>query len=565
MGSLPSGFSLTAGELRFELPSKGQVSVGRLPDSDLQLDNPSVSRRHALMQVKDGKVLICDVGSSFGTQINGHRLEANQWYAVPPGATVQWAQQEMKLEGPDSSPARPQVQQHAQVGLESALKATPGGYLLQIALGEQFQLKQDGVYTLGRQEGNSIALTDGTVSRQHAQLRLLDGKMSLQDLGSTNGSKVNGKSIAPGQWTPLPPHAQIALGDTRIELSPLPPPPGVEQSAAASWGAAASAVGGPIGVALRTGLQLSDLSALAERDQLESKQSYLESIHSARAQLQKESGIVDLPRGVPTLVLSDLHARRDFLMKALEHEVEGVKVFDLLKQGKMNLVCVGDGMHAEGRAAERWRRAEQDMLEGKPSIAMHQEMIEGFGTMKMIMELKSEFPENFHFLRGNHDEIQGNFAKYARTLGEGPMVQEWVKKHLGEDFLQQYASFEESLPLVVRGQGFVASHAAPGGNLSREAVENRDAKAFAQLAWTENRNWNDADPAQQARFQHNLQEVGGEGGRWLVGHRPVDDGNFRSQFGGQLIQINAPSDFVVALVPANGKLQPERDVFSLTA
>ena len=561
---MPSGFSLRAGELRFEIPSKGQVSVGRLPDSDLQLDDPSVSRRHALMQMKDGKVLVCDVGSSFGTTINGQRLEPNKWYTVPDGASVQWAHQEMKLESAAPPPPPPGSGQHRQVGMESALKATPG-YLLQVALGQEFQLKQDGVYSLGRQDGNSITLADAKVSRQHAQLRLQDGQMAMQDLGSTNGSQVNGKTLKPGQWTPLPPNAQIALGDTRIQLSPLAPPPGVQQGAAAGWGAAASAVGGPVGVALRTGLQLNDLAALAQRDQLETKQSYLESIQGAQARLQKESGIVDLPRGVPTLVLSDLHARRDFLMKALEHEVEGVKVFDLLKQGKVNLVCVGDGMHAEGRAAERWRRAEQDMLQGKPSIAMHQEMIEGFGTMKMIMELKSEFPENFHFLRGNHDEIQGNFAKYARTLGEGPMVQSWVKDNLGEDFLQQYAQFENTLPLVVRGQGFVASHAAPGGTLDRQAVEGRDAKAFAQLAWTENRNWNDADPAQQARFQHNLQEVGGEGGRWLVGHRPVDEGNFRSQFDGQLVQINAPNDFVVALVPANGKLQPDRDVFSLTA
>lgn len=558
---LPGGFVIKSGEQRYELPSQGQVIVGRADGSDLQLNDPSVSRRHALMQVKDGKVLVCDVGSSFGTTINGHRLEVNQWYAVPPGATIHWAQKEMKLE--NGAPPSRLPDQGQQMALQGALGAVPG-FLLQAALGGPgFELRQDGTYSLGRKPDNSLPLKDPTISRNHAQLRLHEGKLALQDLGSTNGSKINDKPVQPGQWTPLPPNATIALGDTLLQLSPLPPSSALEQGAAAAWGAAANLVGGAVGAALRTGLQLADLATLSQRQHLESKESLLESIQSARAELGKESGIVDLPRGVPTLVLSDLHARRDFLMKTLEHEVEGVKVFDLLKQGKLNLVCVGDGMHAEGRAAERWRQAEQDMLAGRPSPAMQQEMVEGFGTMKMIMELKSEFPENFHFLRGNHDEIQGNFAKYARVLGEGPMVQHWVKANLGEDFLQEYARFEESLPLVVRGQGFVASHAAPGGTIDREAVEQRDPKAFAQLAWTENRNWNEADPKVRERFQQNLQEVGRPSDRWLVGHRPVDQGNFRSQFDGQLVQINAPNDFVVALVPANGSFHPERDVFSL--
>lgn len=572
VGLLPSGFSLSAGGRRFELPSNKVVTVGRLPGSDLLLEDQAVSRNHALMRVKDGITQICDVGSSFGTLVNGQKLEPKQWVPLPPGARVSFATFDMKLEGAQPPPLPPPGVGPAQnQGMASALQASQGAlggvtaYLLQDSLGNQFALKQDGEYSLGRSAESSISLQDLTVSRNHGRLRLQDGQLSIQDVGSSNGTSINGKKIEKGQWTPLPVNAKVQLGDLQIQLSGVSQPaPLPQQGLSAGLGAAASAVGGPVGVALRTGLQLSDLSALATKDQLESKESYMGSISAAQAQLDKEKGIVDLPKGVPSLVLSDLHARRDFIMKALEHEVDGVKVFDLLKQGKINLVCVGDGMHAEGRAAARWQRAEQDMMEGKPSIAMHQEMIEGFGTMKMVMDLKSEFPENFHFLRGNHDEIKGSFAKYARNVGESAMVQSWVQKNLGQDFLDQYAQFEETMPLVVRGQGFVASHAAPGGTLSRDAVEQRDAKAFAQLAWTENRNWDDQDSQVQARFQHNLKEVGGEGGRWLVGHRPVDDGNFRSQFDGQLVQINAPSDFVVALVPADGKFQPERDVVSLT-
>ncbi len=573
VSSLPSGFSLSAGDFRFEIPASGQVTVGRLAGSNLHLEDQAVSRNHAALRFRNGNVEICDVGSTFGTSINGQKLEPKQWVAVPVGAQVSFANTSLKLQGVQASSETPvssdlagASKQTTATAAQAAQQAVGGiaGYVLQDAMGHQFQLQADGVYSLGRKDSNSVVLSNDTVSRNHGQIKLEGGKISIQDLGSSNGTSINGQKIESNLWTPIPNNAAIKMGDVTLQMVPIAKNSSpAQQGAAGAIGAAASAVGGPLGAVLQKGLQLSDLSALANRDQLESKDSYVKSIDGALSQLFKETGIVDLPKGVPSLVLSDLHARRDFIMTALEHEVDGVKVFDLLKQGKINLVCVGDGMHGEGRAASRWQRAEQDMLEGKPSIAMHEEMIEGFGTMKMVMELKNEFPENFHFLRGNHDEIKGNFAKYARSLGESAMVQHWVKENLGQDFLEKYASFEEHMPLVVRGRGFVASHAAPGGTLDARAVDARDAKAFAQLAWTENRNWDDHDPSVQARFQKNLEEVGGAGGSWLVGHRPVDQGNFRSQFDGQLVQINAPSDFVAALVPADGNFQPERDVISL--
>lgn len=401
---------------------------------------------------------------------------------------------------------------------------------------QQFDLSKNGNYSIGRNDGASLNLQDATVSRQHGWLHVEGQDLWVQDSGSTNGTRINGKAIEPGKWQPVPSSALLSFGNLNFQV-------------------AGALVGGAIGV---------PLAEFAARTTLESEEVYSASLAGASQALSLEKGIVDLPRGVPTLVLSDLHARRDFLVKALSHEVNGESVHDLLKAGKINVVCIGDGMHAEGRAQDRWLMAEQDALAHRHSQALDQEMVEGLGTMKMVMDLKAECPENFHFLRGNHDEVKGNFCKYSRMIGEAALVRDWMVETYGSDFLEKYAAFEESLPLVARGDGFVYSHAAPGGRLDRAAIEARDPKAFAQLAWTENRNWNEADPDVQARFQHNLAEVGGAGGRWMVGHRPVDQGLARQQFGGQLVQINAPNDFVVALVPARGAdFDASRDVFSL--
>ncbi len=49
--------------------------------------------------------------------------------------------------------------------------------------------------TVGREEGNDIQLNDERISRFHAKIQLDHDRMVLTDLGSTNGTKVNGEDI----------------------------------------------------------------------------------------------------------------------------------------------------------------------------------------------------------------------------------------------------------------------------------------------------------------------------------------------------------------------------------
>jgi two-component system response regulator AtoC len=62
--------------LPFELPSNGEIVIGRAPDATLRLADPSASRHHAQITMHDGAALVCDLGSRNGTRINGERIEA---------------------------------------------------------------------------------------------------------------------------------------------------------------------------------------------------------------------------------------------------------------------------------------------------------------------------------------------------------------------------------------------------------------------------------------------------------------------------------------------------------
>ena len=69
------------------------------------------------------------------------------------------------------------------------------------------------VITIGRSSECSVVINDVKVSRVHAQLVQDDeGRISVVDLGSTNGTKVNGKHIA-GEMR-LSPGDELRVGDT---------------------------------------------------------------------------------------------------------------------------------------------------------------------------------------------------------------------------------------------------------------------------------------------------------------------------------------------------------------
>ena len=83
-------------------------------------------------------------------------------------------------------------------GIVSQLKQAPGGVgagSLVLASGQRVALGER-ITTVGRLPECTITIDDGNVSREHAQISPGGGGYVVADLGSTNGTLVNGQRIA---------------------------------------------------------------------------------------------------------------------------------------------------------------------------------------------------------------------------------------------------------------------------------------------------------------------------------------------------------------------------------
>lgn len=89
--------------------------------------------------------------------------------------------------------------------------------------GETFPLEGDQL-VIGRDSANAIAINDAEISRKHARLNFQGGKYVIEDMGSTNGTFVNGQRLAgpvvlkPGDVVSL--GEQIVLMYDVISLDP---------------------------------------------------------------------------------------------------------------------------------------------------------------------------------------------------------------------------------------------------------------------------------------------------------------------------------------------------------
>ncbi len=274
-------------------------------------------------------------------------------------------------------------------------------------------------------------------------------------------------------------------------------------------------------------------------------------------------GLVRLDPGLPTIIVPDLHARTGFVLSVLGSRLPGGgTIRDALAAGQLQILCLGDGFHAESRAFERWQAAYAEYRGGfREHAAMDEEMSESLALMEMVMLAKLSFPEHFHFLKGNHENVlneegDGNHA-FRKFVLEGDMVLRWMEQFYGGDFIERYAGFEKSLPFFALGGRFLASHAEPMRAFTEAEIIDARSRPETMLGLT----WTDNGEAEPGAVRDMLAGFlpGIERPRYFTGHRTVP-ALYRERSGGAHLQIHNPGRYVVAWAMPDRDVDPALDI-----
>jgi pSer/pThr/pTyr-binding forkhead associated (FHA) protein len=181
----------------YVLTEGATASIGRMDNNDICIPEQHVSRQHAVINYRDGIFMITDLGSANGTFVNDRQLDGP--FPLASGDEIRLYVPVLRFSATVTAEDERHAEEHGT--LITPTNSTGKGKLI-ITTGPQegqiipLLLKR---ITVGRATSKAsweVALQDPAVSRPHAQLEYTDNVWLVRDMGSANGTLVNGTPVS---------------------------------------------------------------------------------------------------------------------------------------------------------------------------------------------------------------------------------------------------------------------------------------------------------------------------------------------------------------------------------
>ncbi|HHS14123.1 MAG TPA: FHA domain-containing protein [bacterium] len=198
------------------------VTIGRKAENGIVLEDRNVSRKHAEIVKENDQFFLRDSGSTGGTRLNGQPVVEKD---IHTGDVIQIGEYRLTFDSGDPDDERT-VFDDEETRLEEGTALDedrtrfyeePEARLLIIKsdiLDEDVVLG-DQVLVLGRDEEADVNLDDKRASRKHCEVRSDGSEFIIRDLGSANGTFVNGQKVSE---QPLKNGDRIQIGSTVLEF-----------------------------------------------------------------------------------------------------------------------------------------------------------------------------------------------------------------------------------------------------------------------------------------------------------------------------------------------------------
>jgi transcriptional regulator with AAA-type ATPase domain len=195
------------GELlgRYELGVRN-LEIGCAASCDVVLHDAALAERHWLLMRRDGSVLAYDVSLGRRARKVGQPLPLNAEFALGRDHALK----RVPIGGPPREPTTQNLPRQAALAANSRflLALGTGSEARRIPVGQR-------LVQIGRAPDSDIVLHDLAVSERHARLEPAEGAVIVRDLGSRNGTFVDGVAV---QTASLRHGSRLRVGRTDLRV-----------------------------------------------------------------------------------------------------------------------------------------------------------------------------------------------------------------------------------------------------------------------------------------------------------------------------------------------------------
>ncbi len=188
---------------------RDEITIGREEGNTIRLTERNVSRSHARLLNRNGSYIVEDLGSYNGVTLNGERIDAKAELAA--GDQLGIGDYELAFHSDVVATANtmPSPKPKSQPPPRLVVLSEP-------AAGAEFTLSKPAL-RIGRDERLDIWINHKSISHEHAELQVNDGKVTVFDLQSANGMRINGVEVSRAV---LEAEDILELGQVRFRLLP---------------------------------------------------------------------------------------------------------------------------------------------------------------------------------------------------------------------------------------------------------------------------------------------------------------------------------------------------------
>lgn len=207
---------------------KEETVIGRIQENDIMIDNLAVSRRHAKIHMKDGKVVIKDLGSANGTFVNGLQVDEaelksgdiiligkhiikfseeesptvkslafryGEGTVMVDAKTQEKFLENLKNELPSSKATKPVKSKSSTVPKSNGLPSFKAPKLILVD-GKEIEINND-FFKIGKNSDSNLKIDGLFVKSPHAKIiKRTDGTYRIVNMGSfLRPTKVNGSKV----------------------------------------------------------------------------------------------------------------------------------------------------------------------------------------------------------------------------------------------------------------------------------------------------------------------------------------------------------------------------------